>query len=160
MNGVSTFEPTDNPTMAIFSGQLKKKSQQAKPFAIPLLCKFEVFEDALAALRAKQVAGKTPVDSNAKCCLRYQKNLQRGLDAMIEKGALPLPPCHLHALRGIYAAMCFATYQCSHTLCYTCCRILGHSSLKESLAYSAYTVEGCEAIRGTFGPLRLAREDA
>jgi len=135
MNGVSVFKPhITNPYIAVFTGQLKKKSEPMQPYCIPLLVPFPVFNHGLTVLRQKQAASKAkPINTNAQCAIRYQKNLQEGMDAMIEKGTIPLPACHLHSLRGIYAALIFELFTCSHQFCYTAMKILGHSHLTESL---------------------------
>jgi hypothetical protein len=158
MNGMSVFKPhITNPYVAVFTGQLKKKSEPMLPYCIPLLVPYAVFHHGLTVLRQKQAASKAkPISTNAQCAIRYQKNLQEGLDAMIQKGTIPLPACHIHSLRGIYAALVFELYACSHQFCYMAMRILGHSHLTESLPYSCVRILGVDGVRGVFGPLNFS----
>jgi hypothetical protein len=156
MNGSSVFKPTSNAHICVFTGQLKKKSEAVQPYCIPLLVPFTVFSHGLTVLQKKQSASRArAITTNAQCAARYQKTLQEGLDAMTEKNTVPLPPCHLHSLRAIYAALVYELFASSHQFCYTAMRILGHSHLQESLPYSYVRVLGVDGVRGVFGPLQF-----
>lgn len=128
-----------------------------KPYCIPLLVPFPAFHHGLLRPRQKQAAPKAkPISTNAQCAIRYQSKLQEGMDAMINKGTIPLPVCHLYSLLAIFIALVFELYACSHQFCYTVMKILGHSHLQESLPYSYVRVLGVvEGVRVVFGPLHF-----
>eukprot|EP00966_Prymnesium_polylepis_P208056 4819421-Prymnesium_polylepis.1 len=52
--GNGSFAPGPIPMSATFTGQLKKKSQAAGAYVIPLLCPYDVFAKGIVVLRAKQ----------------------------------------------------------------------------------------------------------
>jgi len=156
MNGVSDFQATTHPYICVFTGQLKKKSEQVRAYQIPLLVPFGAFQYGLSVLRKKQATSKSkPISTNTQVSVRYSKTLQAGLDAMTEKATIPLPACHLHSLRAIYAALVYEMYACSHQFCYTAMKVLGHAHLSESLAYSYVRVLGVDGYRGALGPLQF-----
>ena len=55
LNGRSTFIAVPHkPTLALFEGQLKTKSDTPRPYVIPLCCNFDTFSRGLHALRVIQ----------------------------------------------------------------------------------------------------------
>jgi hypothetical protein len=163
VNGRSSFEPVAHPYYARFSGQLKKGGA-AGTYVIPLLCDFKTFAVGWMALRQKQLGerqGKAQGEStltNAEVKRRYEGNTNKYL----RKGSvlrLPLygekpKACHAHSLRSIYAAYVFELYSCPDTFNRTCMRVLGHTSLAESLSYNAVRLGQMDTHRGgAYGPL-------
>ena len=153
VNGRSTFSPTrhgEEAPYALFGGQLKKRASEP-PYQIPLLCSFAVFANGFRSLRKRQeehggVAGLT----NAKCTAKYAPNVQRALAA----GALPGLPCIcIHKLRSVYNAAVSELFISNVSPPRTAMRILGHTTLEDSLHYSSARLDGLSALRASCGTL-------
>ena len=138
----------------VFSGQLKKRGAQVA-YRIPLLVPYSTFAKGLLALRQRQArSGKdAAVLTNAQATARYQKNVQRGLEA----GALPGMPsgCHVHDLRATYVAAVGTLFVPPVSLPRMAMRVLGHETLQDSLSYSHVRLEGVGAMAGSMGALHL-----
>ena len=148
-NGRSTFTPMPNTHRVLFDGQLKKKGR-AVPYEIPLLVPFALFERGLRALREKQgvqVCERT----NEQVKNLYQGNVQR----FLSKGALRGAPedIHIHDLRTTYFAFVWEMFVSPWSFSRTCCRVLGHETMQESLSYQNVRLEMVGEMRGSLGPL-------
>ena len=163
----STFSATDHPYACRFSGQLKQKKGSmangqtvaSPPYVIPLLVPYSLFAKGLAAFRTKQFSestdrrrAKTAVDTltNAQLKTRYQWPLQVALEA---NRVISLPPCHIHDFRALYASAIWELYASDSAFNRVLMKVLGHVSLSDSLSYIHVRLDGCEAMRRTFGPL-------
>lgn len=160
-SGRSTFEPVeDNPHCALFSGQLKTKSDEAKKYRIPLLCDFRTFDRAYGVFKAKQstsvYAKRLPLMQPVEIEKKYANQVRLGfLRTYVDKGILP--KMKLHGLRSVYAAFCYDLFKWKGTFPHTCRLILGHISLAESLSYSCGKISGLET--GTFGTIDLEQSE-
>lgn len=162
LNGQSSFAPASEhgSTYALFSGQLKKKGQ-SKPYVIPLICNYFTLVKGFNALREKQAESssysETPAVTltNRQIKTRYQKSLHRALHQ--RKAVVPHLPTDIkeHDLRSIYAALVWHIYSCPDTFARTAMKILGHTSLKESLSYNNVRIEGADELRVVLGPLEI-----
>ena len=142
-NGHSTFAPTERRTVCMFTGQVKKRGAVGA-YAVPLLCDYATFRDALGVLRAKQ--GGERLEPVA-CNNRYQKMLNAATPRL-----LPFAR-HAHALRAVYAAFAFHLYACDVTFNRATMRILGHERLDLSLSYNAVVLHDVGLPAGCYGPL-------
>ena len=148
-NGRSTFTPVPHTHRALFHGQLKKRGR-AEAYEIPLLVPFAVFDHGLCALRAKQGA-QIREKTNEQIKNLYQSNVQR----LLSSGALTGAPAgiHTHDLRTTYVAFVWLAFTSPWSFSRTCCRILGHDSMQESLSYQNVRLDGAGALQGSLGPL-------
>ena len=162
----STFAPTDHPYACVFSGQLKRKRAESGSYIIPLLVPYSTFANGLAALRSKQMGARTDgrrhatswdTMTNNQIKARYQTPVQYALS---KNCVVTLPPCHIHDLRGMYAAAVWELYDCQCAFNRVLMRVLGHCDLECSLSYIHVRLLGCEGIRQSFGPLPLNLETA
>jgi hypothetical protein len=151
LNGKSTFEPVANkPTLALFTGQLKTKSETPHPFVIPLCCTFTSFTRGLEALRAIQARdGGVAQFTNAEVTDKYRWVSVRAIPALAQ-----LP--NIKTLRSLYIMFVFDNlYDCPWSFNETACVCLGHRELTESLHYAGLKVRDCENIKYKFGKLEL-----
>ena len=148
-NGRSVFTPVPHMHRALFEGQLKKKGR-AEAYEIPLLVPFALFDRGLRALREKQGV-QICEHSNAKVKSLYQGNVQR----LLSRGALRGAPdgIHIHDLRTAYFAYVWELFASPWSFSRTCCRVLGHETMQESLSYQNVRLEGAGELRGSLGPL-------
>lgn len=152
LNGTSHFASIDSDQededeeghyeyALIFEGQAKRRGMPSPAYRIPVLAPPSLLLAAMDALRARQ--GGWVAESNRACSLRYQSLLARTLG----DSKTPWKDCgRVHALRGIYAVMCLRLFDWTSgdgeepTDAYVTMHILGHASVEESLAYTAYSV--------------------
>ena len=154
-NGRSSFDATNHPMYARFTGQLKRKDDEdPEPYIVPLIVPYYVLKHAFSTLRQKQMQTGIPA-TNVECHQKYANTVQRGFDRITADGACPLPKCNDHKCRAIYAAMVYVMFECPQTFNMTAMKVLGHRDLADSLSYSDVRLEGCDSIRGAHGPLQL-----
>ena len=121
-----------------FCGQLKRRSQDPKPYIIPVLHRADLVHAAMRSLRALQpehVASRT----NAQITSTYQS----GLSKHMKKHAVYGSPqsSKLHLFRSVYVLLVHAHFDCGartpqgvgHTVC-------GHSNIMDAMAYTALSV--------------------
>ena len=60
---------------------------------------------------------------------------------------------HTHDLRTTYVAFVWLAFTSPWSFSRTCCRILGHDSMQESLSYQNVRLDGAGALQGSLGPL-------
>jgi hypothetical protein len=117
----------------IFTGQLKKGTEDAAPYAIPLLVPFELFDAALKAFRKMQ--GDVSALTNDEISARYQGNAHG-----VRKEEFP-HLTKLHDLRAAYVTCAHAMFDFGPvTFNFLAKRLLGHDKLEESLNYNDYTL--------------------
>jgi hypothetical protein len=152
LNGRSTFQAIpEKPTLALFEGQLKTKSDTPRPYVIPLCCNFDTFSRGLHALRAIQHHdGGVAHLTNTEVSDRYRWIT---ISTIPELGS---QLANVHALRSLYIALIYDNlYECPSSFNETARVCLGHKELTESLHYAGVRVRGCEEIRHEFGKLEL-----
>lgn len=95
---------------ALFSGQVKRKGNDDKPYNIPLLAQREIISEAIDWLRTNKPhqPGQRPKGSK-ELGLKVRKEFQ-------ETGLLPIPSgkdvyLNPHNLRSAYAAICWQLYK-------------------------------------------------
>lgn len=150
LNGASHFsrllvdseEEEGDEYALIFKGQAKRRGMPSPAYRIPVLAPPAILLSAMDALRARQ--GGWVAETNRACSLRYQSLLARTLG---DDSKTPWKACgRVHALRGIYAVLCLRLFDWTlpdgeePTDAYVTMHILGHASVEESLAYTAYSV--------------------
>lgn len=144
MNGKSSFDASkDSEYACIFTGQLKKQSA-AKPYKIPLLCKYATLKHGIGTLRKKQ--GDSVKDlNNDEVSKKYNKNVRRSLKAIFPTVKTP------HDIRGVYARMVFEAFTFDKlTFARVAMLSLGHASLTESLSYNHIHIHNFNIKLGHF----------
>ncbi len=145
-NGRSTFESVDSGTRCVFTGQLKTKSNESRPYVIPLLCDFQDFINGMDALREKQ--GEMHL-TEKQVTTRYASNLK----SSNVFGSL-VPKCKTHDLRSIFAAYVSHLYvSAKYSIPRVTMAVCGHQSLSESLHYANVRLDHTEDINDSYGPL-------
>ena len=151
--GNGSFAPGPTPMSATFEGQLKKKSQEAGSYVVPLLCSYDVFAKGMAVLRAKQAAGR-PYDQTDTRDVesRYSPDIARAL----KNSMLSLPQgIKCHDLRTIYMNTVYFSFVSPYSFDRTAMAVLGHDDLHSAKAYGNVRLEGAAALYGVFGPLPM-----
>lgn len=136
LNGHSTFV-VHAPYALQFNGQAKRRRRSSDPddaYVMPTLAPAADVVAAVDELRRRQHG---VLRTNKETSLRYQSTLGRHLSAHE-----PWASCgRVHALRGIYVCMALRLFEWGDASdAYVAMCILGHASLEESLAYTAYHV--------------------
>ena len=154
LNGRSTFQAVpEKPTLALFEGQLKTKSDTPpRPYVIPLCCNFDTFSRGLHALRAIQHRdGGVAHLTSTEVSDRYRWIT---ISTIPELGS---QLANVHALRSLYIALIYDNlYECPSSFNETARVCLGHRELTESLHYAGVRARGCEGIRYNFGTLDIS----
>lgn len=142
LNGLSSFTPTERPTVVRFRGAIKKRGADTE-FPIPLLCDSATFLHALSVLRAVQGGQqRTPEDCN--------QAYERPLNTLLPR-LFPIA-CNVHQLRSIYASMAYHLYSSTMTFNRAAMLFLGHEKIGTSLSYNRVVVHDA-GFAGSFGPL-------
>ena len=136
----------------MFDGQLKKPLDQCKPYPIPLLCKAEVFVNAVTVLREKQ--GDVSHLDNDAIHNRFKGAIAKG---RINKFVPGIPT--FHAFRSMYWRYVHVCYDHSCAEPYLAMRILGHSDEYESTHYVSVLLEDTDGLSNVFGPLAFDKND-
>tara|TARA_B100000787_G_scaffold170094_1_gene163955 strand:+ start:367 stop:1683 length:1317 start_codon:yes stop_codon:yes gene_type:complete len=128
-NGKSYFRIGSNACSAFFTGQLK--TDIAREYEIPLLCRFEHFAKALGCLRQRQ--GDVRDLTNDEVNARYSSNLNK-----ILKSKIFFPQSTNHDCRRFYVQAIWKGYEYEgqHTFNAVAMQFLGHSDIQESLNYN------------------------
>lgn len=135
-NGQSAFARGPIAQSARFRGQLKRR--QPRPYDVPLLCPFELFQRGLRVLREKQ-AGEPPGD-NAAANRRYAANLSRSI-----KRDFLVPQARVHDCRRFYIQAVWLGFRYDETpvtFNVVAMQFLGHATLAESLHYNSVRLLG------------------
>lgn len=147
-----TFAEGPTPYSCIFDGALKKKRAPSESFAIPLLCRFDLFDEGLTALRTKQGPSLSSL-GNDEVSRRWSSDLNRALrdrlfqiygapDRKAREKRLDCDPARKHPvphdLRRFYIAAVYKAFDFeSTTLTFQrlIMQFLGHTRLDVSKAY-------------------------
>jgi hypothetical protein len=147
--GKGKFAPGPIPMSAIFTGQLKKQSE-TDSYIIPLLCNYDVFEKGIAALRAKQAAGR-PLTDTRDIESRYSPDIARAL-----KTSVLFPPgIKCHDLRSVYFNIVYWCFVSPYSPSRTAMAVLGHDDQDSSKCYGNVRIEHAGHLYGAFGPLPM-----
>jgi hypothetical protein len=147
LNQRSTFTVNGERTV-LFSGQLKKTHGQSAAYTIPILIDPKVFASAMRVLRAKQ--GDVSHLSNEQIQDKYNGSLTPKRITIAFWPGIP----KFHFLRTCYAKFCDLLFAHTMTYNFLCSKVLGHADEIESLNYGGASLEDCDHLRRTFGPLR------
>lgn len=145
LNGKSTFDKVDGfPYHSYFRGVLKKKGFEDNQILIPLLCPFELFNDAFQRMRKSQQKDILNM-TNKQISNRYCSQLNKAQKKWFPMLTKP------HDLRGVYAK--FVDNLFSHNVSFpmVCMYSLGHDVLQDSLYYMMFDI-GDDFI-ANYGPL-------
>jgi hypothetical protein len=154
MMGNGSFAPGPVLMSATFTGQLKRKSQEAGAYVIPLLCPYDVFAKGIAVLRAKQATLRPHDQTDTRDVeSRYSPDIARALkNSML----LSLPDgIKCHDLRTIYFNTVYWCYTSPYSFDRTAMCVLGHDDLHSAKAYGNVRIENAAALYGAFGPLPM-----
>ena len=141
LNRRSAFRAVpQRPYVALFSGQLKKKTDRAAAaYRIPLLAKRTDVIAALRELRSRQQQDVAQL-SNKAVSRRYQSELGKYLHrcpAYAQAG-------WVHNLRGVYAIMCYHSIDwkvdAKPLLLLAVTRFLGNEAQHRAIAYTTFDV--------------------
>jgi len=139
LNGKSVFTTIPElPFHVLFTGVLKKKQNPIEErdevsIIIPLLCKSEIFINALQRMRSSQSNDILQL-SNKQVSSRYCSQLNTARKTrfpMIQK---------THDLRGLYIKMVDQLFTHSLAFPYLCMMCLGHDAIEDSLHYQKINI--------------------
>ena len=100
---------------------------------IPVLCDADIVLAAIQELRTRQ---NFQITSNRESSSRYQSELGKELHKREH-----FKTCKkVHNLRGIYACLVNKLFKYNETFSYVTMKILGHSSITESLTYTSFHI--------------------
>jgi hypothetical protein len=122
----------DEKYTALFSGQAKKRTEEHDAFTIPLLAPLDVVQEAMAKLRRQK-----PCDAltNVQINLRFSGSCNSAARRILGQDR------HFHDARAIYAVTIYHTTM-PHALSLNMLvsRVLGHSSMQQSLNYACVQI--------------------
>ena len=139
----------DYPRAALFDGQLKTGLEKRTSYVIPILADLEDIQKSLDILRAHY-----PVSSNAtpkELHVRFRRFAHESVQpvkAVLSAGVTKdmseqlQTRFHFHSLRELYACITFQTFQSSYSMHGWIRKVLGHSDLNISKAYSNIRWQG------------------